>query len=66
MKFEVIQKTKDTILFSSYKDGMPQYIQVQPIPATTNYSDIGGTLMEIFPRTKKGDSIYLVQAADSI
>jgi FKBP-type peptidyl-prolyl cis-trans isomerase len=66
VKFEVIRKTKDTIFYSSYNDGMPQYLQVQPIPATANYSDIGGTLMEIFPTAKKGDSIYIVEAADSI
>jgi FKBP-type peptidyl-prolyl cis-trans isomerase FkpA len=66
VKFEVIRKTKDTVLFSSYEQKMPQYLQVQPAPEQLSYSDIGGNLMEIFPKAKKGDSIYITESADSL
>lgn len=66
VKFEVIRKTKDTVLFSSYDQKMPQYLQVQPVPEQLNYSDIGGNLMEIFTKAKKGDSIYITESADSL
>lgn len=66
VKFEVIRKTKDTVLFSSYEQKMPQYLQVQPVPEPLNYSDIGGNLMEIFPKATKGDSIYITESADSL
>ena len=66
VKFEVIQKAKDTVLFSSYKQGQPQYLQVQPVPPSLNYNDIGGNLMEILTKAKKGDSIYITQSADSL
>ena len=66
VKFEVIRKTKDSVLFSSYEQKMPQYLQVQPAPEQFSYSDIGGNLMEIFPKTKKGDSIYITESADSL
>jgi FKBP-type peptidyl-prolyl cis-trans isomerase len=62
----VIRKTKDTVLFSSYEQKMPQYLQVQPAPEQLSYSDIGGNLMEIFPKAKKGDSIYITESADSL
>jgi len=66
VKFEVIQKTKDTVIFSSYKQGQPQYLQMQTIPPSLNYNDIGGNLMEILAKAKKGDSIYISQSADSL
>ncbi|SRR5215203_494495 len=66
IKFEVIQKTKDTVLYSSYKMNRPEYLQVQPVPATLSYNDIGGNIMEIFSKAKKGDSIYVVQSTDSL
>lgn len=66
VKFEVIQKTKDTVIFSSYKEGQPQYLQVQPAPPSLNYNDIGGNLAEILTKAKKGDSIYVTQSADSL
>ncbi|MBD0376395.1 MAG: FKBP-type peptidyl-prolyl cis-trans isomerase [Flavisolibacter sp.] len=66
VKFQVIQKIKDSILVSSYQQGMSQYIQIQPVPNVLRYSDIGGNVMEILPKAKKGDSIYLVQSADSL
>ena len=66
VKFDVIQKTKDTVLFSSYQQGMPQYMQVQQVPPTFSYNDVGANLMEIFLHAKKGDSIYITQATDSL
>ena len=66
VKFEVVQKTKDTILFSTYKAGIAQYVQVQPMQATPPYMDIRGNLMEIIPGLKQGDSLYVVQSVDSL
>ena len=66
VKFEVIQKTKDTVLFSSYKQKAPQFMQVQAVPGTLNYNDIQGNIMEILPSLKKGDSVYIVQSTDSL
>ncbi|MBA2744737.1 MAG: FKBP-type peptidyl-prolyl cis-trans isomerase [Flavisolibacter sp.] len=67
VKFEVIQSTKDTVLFSSYEKNQPQYLQVQPTPPQgVNYSDIGGNIMEILPKLRKGDSVYIVQVTDSL
>ncbi len=66
VKFDVVQKIKDSILFSSYQQGMAQYIQVQPVPNQVTYGDIGGNIMEVLNKARKGDSIYLVQAADSL
>jgi FKBP-type peptidyl-prolyl cis-trans isomerase len=67
VKFEVIQKVKDSVLFSSYKMGQAQYLPIQPLPAgPLKYADIGGNVTEIFLKARKGDSIYLTQSADSI
>jgi FKBP-type peptidyl-prolyl cis-trans isomerase FkpA len=66
VKFEVIQKTKDTMLYSTYKMGMSQYIQVQPTQGTPPYMDIRSNLMEIIPTLRQGDSLYVVQSADSL
>jgi FKBP-type peptidyl-prolyl cis-trans isomerase FkpA len=66
VKFEVIQRTKDTVLFSSYQQNAPQYLQVQNTSAGVTYTDIGGNIMEILPRLRKGDSVYIVQATDSL
>jgi FKBP-type peptidyl-prolyl cis-trans isomerase FkpA len=66
VKFEVVQKTKDTVLFSSYKQSAPQYLQVQPREGKLSYNDIAGNLMEIFPTLKLGDSVYMVQSTDSL
>jgi FKBP-type peptidyl-prolyl cis-trans isomerase FkpA len=66
VRFEVIQKTKDTVLFSSYQQNAPQYLQVQPVSTGVTYTDIGGNIMEILPKLRKGDSVYIVQATDSL
>jgi FKBP-type peptidyl-prolyl cis-trans isomerase FkpA len=64
VKFELTQKlqNKDTILHSSYKNGMPEYMRVDSSNGTY---DIQSTLMELFPTLKEGDSLYLVQAVDT-
>ncbi len=66
VKFEVIQRTKDSVLYSSYKMGQPQFIQIQPIPAIMSYNDIGSNIIEALTNAKKGDSLYIVQATDSL
>ena len=66
VKFEAIRRTKDTLLFSSYQQGQPQYLQIQPVPPSVEYSDIASNVMEIFPKARKGDSIYITESADSI
>lgn len=66
VKFEVIQKIKDSILFSSYKENFPQYLKVETLPAPARYMDIRSTIMELLPKLKSGDSLYLVQATDSL
>jgi FKBP-type peptidyl-prolyl cis-trans isomerase FkpA len=66
VKYEVIQKVKDSVLFSSYKEVAPQYVQVQPVFSKVAYSDIRGNIMELMPRLKKGDSVYIVQSSDSL
>jgi FKBP-type peptidyl-prolyl cis-trans isomerase len=66
VKFEVVYKTKDTVMFDSYKQGTPQYIPLQAVPASFSYNDIGSNLSEIFLKAKKGDSIYITQSADSL
>jgi FKBP-type peptidyl-prolyl cis-trans isomerase len=66
VKFMVIQKVKDSILFSSYKDGVPQYAQVQPLHDSLTYMNVGPNIMEIMPKLKTGDSIYLTQSVDSM
>jgi FKBP-type peptidyl-prolyl cis-trans isomerase FkpA len=66
VKFDVVYKTKDTVLFDSYKQGTPQYLPLQPLPPTFTYNDIGTNLTEIFLKAKKGDSIYITQSTDSL
>ncbi|HEX6333611.1 MAG TPA: FKBP-type peptidyl-prolyl cis-trans isomerase [Flavisolibacter sp.] len=66
VQFEVIQKTKDTVLFSSYSQKTPQFMQVQPPPPKVSYADIASNVMEILPKLRKGDSVYITQVSDSI
>lgn len=67
VKFEVIQRTKDTVLFSSYKESRPQYLQVPATPTTPPaYGDIKGNIVEILKQLHKGDSVYLTQSTDSL
>lgn len=66
VKFHVIQKVGDSILFSSYKENSPQYSMVQTTGGPAKYTDIRSSIMELLPKLKEGDSLYLVQATDSL
>lgn len=66
VKYNVIQKTKDTVLFSSYTSKMPFYAEIRPQPENTNYANIKATVESLLAKTKEGDSLYLVQSADSL
>ena len=66
VKYEVIQKVKDSVLFSSYVNKTPFYFEVKPQTEKPNYSNIRATAEGLIAKTKEGDSIYLVQATDSI
>ncbi|HEU4469705.1 MAG TPA: FKBP-type peptidyl-prolyl cis-trans isomerase [Flavisolibacter sp.] len=66
VKFHFIQKTKDTVLASTYSVNQPQYAAVQPVAGPAAYADLKGNVMEIFLRAHTGDSIYIVQTADSL
>jgi FKBP-type peptidyl-prolyl cis-trans isomerase FkpA len=66
IKFHVIQKKNDSVLFSTYGVGEPQYAQVTAPPAVASYGDIGTNVMEIFSKARKGDSIYIYQIGDSL
>lgn len=63
VKFQLIQKVGDSTLRSSYKNGMSEYLKVNP-PGVSSY-DIQTTLMEILVQAKEGDSIYITQAVDT-
>jgi FKBP-type peptidyl-prolyl cis-trans isomerase FkpA len=65
VKYQVIQKIKDSVIYNTYWD-VPFYEQVQPINRKLTYTDIRGNVMEILPKVKTGDSIYIVQSTDSM
>jgi FKBP-type peptidyl-prolyl cis-trans isomerase len=66
VKYEVVQKVKDSVLFSSYQQGRPFYFEVKPQTEKLTYSNIRGAAEEVMAKSKAGDSIYLVQSADSL
>lgn len=66
VKYEVIQKVGDSVLYSSYKLKKPEYFQVKASGAKLSYGDIKANAEEIIAKAKKGDSIYLVQSTDSL
>ncbi|HEX2607395.1 MAG TPA: FKBP-type peptidyl-prolyl cis-trans isomerase [Flavisolibacter sp.] len=66
VKFQVIQRVKDSVLYSSYAVNQPQYLQVQPSTTPSNYMDIKGNIMELLPKLRKGDSVYMTQSTDTI
>src|SRR5207237_1097537 len=59
VKYQLTVKVKDSVLGSTYSS-LPRYDAVGP--ASDSY---GSPLMEILSKSKKGDSIYFVQAIDS-
>src|SRR4051812_30618344 len=67
VKFEVVQKVKDSLLYSSYKEGRAQYLQVPVTPGPkATYNDIRANIVEILPLLHKGDSVYITQSTDSL
>lgn len=66
VKYQVIQKIKDSIFYSSYERKKPEYFQVKPASEKPAYSNIKATVEEIISKAREGDSIYLVQATDSL
>lgn len=69
VKYEVVQKIKDSLLYSSYQQKRPEYFQDQAVNLNQQklqYTDIKGNVEEILRKAKEGDSIYIVQATDSL
>jgi len=58
IKFNVITKLDDSVLYTSY-NGLPEYMPVRNTGATYDF-------MEILPELKKGDSVYAIQAVDTL
>ncbi|HWC53890.1 MAG TPA: FKBP-type peptidyl-prolyl cis-trans isomerase [Chitinophagaceae bacterium] len=59
VKFNVISKINDSLLYSSY-DKAPGFLRVAA-PGETDYSPA-----EVFPMLRKGDSVVVVTLADSL
>lgn len=66
VKYNVIQKTKDTVFFSSYANKTPFYVEVRPQTEKPVYANIRATVEGLLLNMKEGDSLYLVQSADSL
>lgn len=67
VKYMVVQKIKDSILYSSYANSRSEYFEVRPASAEkVTYLNARGNVEEILRKTKAGDSIYIVQATDSL
>lgn len=66
VKYWVTQKVKDSVLYSSYKNKRPEYFQAQPVAEKATYTNIRITVEELILKSKEGDSLYLVQATDSL
>jgi len=66
VKYEVIQKVKDSILYSSYKQGQAVYTQIAPNNEKLDYVSSKANAEQLLLHTKTGDSIYMVQSTDSL
>jgi len=70
VKYNVVQKIKDSVLYSSYQQKRPEYFQNQAVNLNQQqklqYTDIKGNVEEILKKAKEGDSIYIVQSTDSL
>jgi FKBP-type peptidyl-prolyl cis-trans isomerase len=66
VKYWVMQKVKDSVIYSSYKNKRAEYFQVQPTAEKATYTNIRATVEELILKSKEGDSLYLVQATDSL
>ena len=65
VKYQVIQKIKDSVLYSSYNRKHPEYFQVRPSAEKGTYGNIKSTVEEVISKAKEGDSIYLAQSTDN-
>jgi len=66
VKYWVLQKVKDSIIYSSYKNKRAEYFQAQAVTEKAPYTNIRATVEELILKSKEGDSLYLVQATDSL
>lgn len=66
VKYWVMQKIKDSVIYSSYKNHRAEYFQVQQLPVKGTYENIRATVEELILKTKEGDSLYITQATDSL
>lgn len=58
VKIQVVQKIGDSVLYSSWKTGMPVYIPVNGEGHPYDFT-------EVLPSLKQGDSLYTVQLMDT-
>jgi FKBP-type peptidyl-prolyl cis-trans isomerase FkpA len=66
VKYQVIQKVNDSVLYSSYDLNRPEFFQVRPSADSASYTDIKANVEQVIARAKEGDSLYFVQATDSL
>ena len=66
VKYNVIQKLKDSVVYSSYALKQPIYFEVNTAAQKPAYADAKSNVEEIIAKAKTGDSIYLVQSTDSL
>lgn len=66
VKYNVVQKIKDSVVYSSYALKQPIYFEVRPATQKPAYGDAKSNVEEIIAKAKKGDSIYLTQSTDSL
>jgi FKBP-type peptidyl-prolyl cis-trans isomerase len=66
VKYDVIVKTKDTVIFNSYAAKAPIFVQMKPQTEKPAYNNIRGTVEGLLLNAKEGDSLYLVQSSDSL
>jgi len=59
VKLQVVQKIRDSVLFSTFKTGLPVYVPIDPM-AVRPYD-----FTEVLPQLKQGDSLYTVQLIDT-
>lgn len=67
LRFQVIQRVNDSVLFSSYIQERPQYLPVGQLQNSSAkaYTDFEGNFSEIMRKAHKGDSLCIQMAADS-
>lgn len=66
VRYEVIQKIKDSVMYSSYALQQSAYAEIKPSAQPLEYANTRGNVEEILSKSKEGDSIYLVQSTDSL